>query len=139
MMTNEGPAAVEEALKALEAHARRPTKALDWEDGMWFGSFDHCADCGPKGVMGHTGTDGSSPFDRMDRYGSWLSTAGENIAYGPNDPIEIVMGLFIDDGVPGRGHRTNILKPDFGVTAVSTCCHSYYSNQAVIAYAGGYR
>jgi hypothetical protein len=105
---------------------------------MWLAAHDHCSDCGPSGVTGHTGTDGSSPFDRMDRYGIWLGTAGENIAYGSNDPTEIVMQLFIDDGVPNRGHREAILSRDYEVTAISTCCHSGYDYQTVITYAGGF-
>ena len=28
------------------------------------------------------GTDGSSPFDRMSRYGTWTGTAGENLMFG---------------------------------------------------------
>lgn len=126
LMTNEGPAAVEEALAALETLAASPIGELTWADGIWLAAYDHCADTGPTGTTGHTGTDDSTASDRINRYGAWANTAGENISYGSNDPIEIVMQLFIDDGVPGRGHRANILN-DYdaqGVTAVSTCCHS---------------
>lgn len=34
---------------------------------------------GPIGALGHTGPDGSSPYDRMNMYGRWRFIAGENI------------------------------------------------------------
>jgi hypothetical protein len=138
LMTNEGASAVEEALTALETQAANPGTEMTWADGMWLAAYDHCSDCGPTGLTGHTGSDDSSFTDRMSRYGTWQTTAGENIAYGNNDAMEIVMQLFIDDGVSNRGHRDNILSTDYGVTAISNCCHATYSYQTVITYAGGY-
>jgi uncharacterized protein YkwD len=91
VVTNEGAAAVEEALAALEAQAENPGTVMDWEDGMWLAAFDHCADMGPTGEIGHTGTDSSTIDDRISRYGTLDSTSGENISYGSNDPLEIVM------------------------------------------------
>jgi uncharacterized protein YkwD len=91
VVTNEGAAAVEEALAALEAQAENPGTVMDWEDGMWLAAFDHCADMGPSGATGHTGTDGSAMSDRISRYGTWATTAGENISYGNDDALEIVM------------------------------------------------
>jgi uncharacterized protein YkwD len=62
---------------------------------------------GPDGLMGHTGTDGSDPYARMNRYGTVLD-GGENIAYGTFTGRDTVMGLVIDDGVASRGHRDNV-------------------------------
>ena len=36
------------------------------------------------------------------------ANAAENCAFGAATPIEIVLGLCVDDGVPNRGHRANI-------------------------------
>ena len=45
-------------------------------------SRDHVLDTGPDGVTGHTGTDGSSPSDRVGKYVTVEGMSGENIAYG---------------------------------------------------------
>ena len=81
---------------------------------------------GPKGLTGHSGTDGSSPFDRMNRYGKWGGTAGENIAYGDSNGKEYMVQLYIDDGVANRGHRVNILTPGFKLTGRAVCSHKGY-------------
>ena len=68
--------------------------------------------------MGHTGADGSLPWDRVARYGQWSGTIAENIsygAYGESDARRIVLSLVIDDGVASRGHRDNILNAAFSV------------------------
>jgi hypothetical protein len=46
------------------------------------------------------------------------------------------MQLFVDDGVPSRGHRTNIVRPEFSNTAVAICKHPTYRHEAVLPYAG---
>ena len=52
---------------------------------------DHVEDTGPQGVTGHTGTDGSAFNERLDRYGQWGSSAAENISYGQNTGLEVVL------------------------------------------------
>jgi len=52
----------------------------------------------------HTGSDGSSPFDRMSRQGYSFSAAAENIAAGYGSPADVVAGW-----MGSEGHRANIL------------------------------
>merc|ERR1719465_213541 len=54
---------------------------------------------------------------RIEAEMSWESTIGENIMYNCMTPLEAVLNLCIDDGVPGRGHRTNIFKDTYYYTA----------------------
>lgn len=60
------------------------------------------------GYFSHTGQGGSSPFDRMAAEGYRYRAAGENIAYGQQDPRQ-VMGSWMNSS----GHRRNILNKYF--------------------------
>lgn len=81
---------------------------------------------GPSGATGHTGLDGSSPFDRIARYTTMEVTAGENIDYGDKEPIEVIIALAIDDGVSTRGHRTNLFNPGYAKVGIFTGSHKVY-------------
>ncbi len=68
----------------------------------------HAIDMGCNGLLSHTGTDGTSPFDRIDQSGYQWSTAGENVAAGFATPAE-VMTAWMNSDV----HRANILEPGY--------------------------
>ena len=100
-------------------------------------SRDHVNDTGPKGVTGHNGSDGSSVSKRIERYGVWQGTNGENISYGCKTGKEIVLQLIIDDGVPSRGHRRNIFNSDYYYIGSACGNHKVYEAMCVMDFAGG--
>ncbi|MCS6972185.1 MAG: CAP domain-containing protein [Leptospiraceae bacterium] len=137
LMTQEGVAAVDDAIAALKA--QKPLPELRISRGMTQAARDHVKDTGPRGLIGHHGSDGSTPFARMERYGKWQRTAGENVSYGADNGRDVILQLIIDDGVPSRGHRKNILNPTFGVVGVACGPHRNMGIMCVQTFAGDYQ
>jgi uncharacterized protein YkwD len=130
VMTYEGASAVLEAVRALRAH-----KSMGAVTEL--ATFDRAAadlvrDQGPRGGEGHTGSDGSQPWTRMQRYAKNLTEYGEAIAYGPGDARSIIIGLLVDDGVADRGHRQILLNPVFHYAGVSCGKHAAYHQMCVV-------
>jgi len=136
LRTDEGAPAVQEAIAAMRA--ARPVQPLQWSEGLARAAGDHVRDQGPIGGTEHTGTDGSDPARRMERYGRWRGGVAENIAYGENPARDVVLQLVIDDGVPNRGHRDALLEGDWGISGVACGRHRDYGQICVMDYAVGY-
>ena len=136
LVTNEGAKAADEAIRFLRK--QKPLAALTASSGMSLAARDHVKDQGPRGKTGHDGSDGSQPWDRVSRYGTWESKTAENIAYGHSEAREIVIAIIIDDGVPKRGHRKNIFDPEFRIIGVATGAHAKFGAMCVMTFAGGF-
>jgi uncharacterized protein YkwD len=135
--TKEGVSALNEAIRSIRS--MNPVPRFRLSKGMSLGARDHVKDQGSSGSTQHKGRDGSQPWDRVNRYGTWQKIIGENISFGHNRARNVVMTLIIDDGVPDRGHRKNIFNSDFRVTGVACGPHSTYKTICVITFAGGYQ
>jgi len=134
--TREGRKALKECIAVLQKTQAMPI--LRPVVGLCRAARDHALDIGTRGIISHTGSDGSSPFDRMERYGVWKKTAAENIDYGSRNAEEIIYSLLVDDGVPSRAHRQTLLNPDFLMTGVSIKPHKKYRQCCIITYAAQY-
>ena len=136
IQTREGPDAVREGIRALRS--MRSVPAVTISRGLSAGARDHVRDQGASGATGHDGRDGSRAAARVNRYGAWQRGLSENIAYGPPTAREVVVGLIVDDGVPDRGHRTNMFDPMVRVVGISCGRHPRFSVMCVIVHAHDY-
>lgn len=132
----EGAGVVDEAIKFLRA--AKPLASLQISKGMSLGAKDHVRDMLASGSTGHKGTDGSLPEQRLSRYGNWQSVVGENIAYFSGSAREAVLGMIIDDGVAGRGHRLNLFNMNHRVAGIAAAPPSAKGATCVVTYAGGF-
>lgn len=85
---------------------------LQPDSGIYNAAKKHAADQDAHDwKLLHTGSDGSSPWDRITKFSPSMSFGNENIAgkYPKPSPGDIVIQLLIDSGIPGYGHRYNLL------------------------------
>ena len=116
-------AKLENAIKSID-RMRGALNPLVWSDGLSLAARDRCYDTGPLEELDGLGSDGSTLFDRINRYGDSGWFRGENLSFSENKPDivnDIVMGLFIDDSTPGHQHRARMWSPNFKVTGIFSC------------------
>lgn len=136
IITNEGPAAVHEAISFLKSCQSAPPVRLS--KGLTQASRDHCYDIGPKGDVSHTGSDGSTMSERMERYGQWNRAIAENISFSEKTGKDIIIQFIIDDGNASRGHRKNLFNNDYLIVGVACGYHKGYEVCCVMDLAAEY-
>ena len=135
--TTEGRAAAQEAIAALKRTP--PLPRLEPAYGLATAASDHARDIGPKGLVSHEGSGGTTTLEqRIARYATQYNYLGENISFGPEQPRDVVLDLLIDDNVPGRGHRKLLLDPKFRHVGIACGNHAIYRTMCVIDLAGEY-
>ena len=136
IITNEGRSAVNEAIRFLENQKSLPT--LTASKGMSKAATDMVRMQETTNRTGHIGSDRSTFYDRISRYGTWSGSCSENIDYGYNSARRIVMALIIDDGVRNRGHRKSIYDQNFLRVGVACGQHRTFKYMCVIELAQSY-
>jgi len=116
-----------------------PMPLLYPAEGLAKAAFYLADDQKKYGGIGHISRNGMTPQNRIEKYGVWDICAAEDITYGSFEAKQIVITLLIDDGVPDRAHRKNILNPEFRFAGVSFGGHPTYQSIGVIDYAGDYK
>jgi uncharacterized protein YkwD len=137
LQTKEGVAVVDEAIRAVSR--AQPAPRLRLSAGISRAARDHVIYQGRRGLIGHKGRNGSTPYQRISRHGYWLEPGGENNSYGPDTAVAVVRDLIVDDGVPDRSHRINVFRADYKVTGIACGYHKIHRVMCVINYAGGFR
>lgn len=104
---------------------------LAFESSLQEMSIDFAKEAGRKGWVGH-----KRVSQRFDKYADHVDFNAENLQYGFNDPLDIVMDLLIDIDIPSLGHRKNILDPNFSIIGVSIEKHKNYEFITVMTFGG---
>jgi uncharacterized protein YkwD len=91
----------------------------------------HATDMGTHGGIGTKSSDGSTFTMRIHKFHKPV-TVSENVNYGYNDAVSIVMEMLIDEGVSERTHRYNILGKTFHHIGVSIKTHKNYDFNCVM-------
>jgi len=127
ILTNEGVAAVDEAIRDLRRE--KPLPRLQQSDLLAAAAADHVAVQSRSGAVGHY-TRGRGPGERMKARGGG-PYVNEVITYGHHSPAGVVHQLLIDDGVPDRGHRHSLLRPTHRYAGVACGPHRVHRTMCV--------
>jgi len=122
----------EEEVKALitlinDLKKLKPLSVLKPDSGIYNAAKKHANDQNKHDwKLMHTGTDGSGPWDRILAFSPAMSFGNENIAGNSMEIVtarDIVIQLLVDSGIPGYGHRYNLLDPAWTYAA---CKHELF-------------
>lgn len=130
LKTNEGKKAVIECVNALKK--TRSMQVLSPNKELFELARKQVEQQGPTGQTGHSAPTGLSFEGRVKQANLSFNFIGENIDYGNSHAREIVIALLIDDGVPSRGHRKNIMTSQFSIVGLKIGNHKKYTNMCVI-------
>jgi len=90
-----------------------PKPPLAWNPDLAAAAQAHSQDMATNQFQSHTGSDGSTPDQRMQQAGyTNASSTGENAFAYATSIDEAMQAFLIDWGVSDAGHRRNILQPD---------------------------
>ena len=92
----EGDNVFKEAIQFLKSLPS--LKPLQWDVNLARSAQEHVDDIGPKGLLLYQSSDGTEPEDRIAKYGTYEDSLGENIDFGPNDAMGVIISLTLDDG-----------------------------------------
>ena len=86
---------------------------LAWNDQLAQAATGMATDQAVNGFQSHTGSDGSTLGQRLDRAGYTNRTASGENTYAYSESVDEAMEAFlIDWGVSDDGHRNNLLQPN---------------------------
>ena len=131
----EGDNVFKEAIAFLKS--LKPLQPLEWDQNLYSSAEEHVNDIGPKGLLLYQSSDGTEPEDRINKYCNY-ETLGENIDFGPNDAMGVIISLTLDDGEEQRPHRENLFKEDFNKVGIACGPHQTEFQMCVMDFAGDY-
>ncbi|SHG96296.1 CAP domain-containing protein [Ferrimonas marina] len=134
--TTEGAAALEEAIAYMLS--AQPIGPLTVVSGLNRAAELHQREQQASGQIGHLGQAGSTAAERIAMFGLTDALIGENLFYGNGEQWIgelIVMALLIDDGVPDRGHRRELMEPKYRLIGLAYGPHPVFGAMCVQSFA----
>lgn len=95
-----------------ELDTMKPRSILKPSRCVYDAAKKHGLDCQKRGAMDHMGSDGSWPWDRLKKTCN-VEDGNENLAGTSQGVRAAVIDLLLDDGISSRGHRYNMLNPQW--------------------------
>ena len=129
----EGEVVINEAINFLQDLPQ--LKPFDWDESLSMAALEHVLDIGPKGFLSYQSSDGTEPEERICKYGNYYESLGENIDFGPNDAMGVLVSLTLDDGEPERPHRENLFKQDYYKLGIACGPHKSEYQMCVMDFA----
>ena len=129
----EGDNVFKEAIQFLKSLP--PLQPLQWDQNLARSAQEHVDDIGPKGLLLYQSSDGTEPEDRISKYGTYVDSLGENIDFGPNDAMGVIVSLTLDDGEEERPHRENLFKSDYQKVGIACGPHKTEFQMCVMDFA----
>ena len=133
----EGDNVFKEAIQFLKSLP--PLKPLQWDQNLARSAQEHVEDIGPTGLLLYQSSDGTEPEDRISKYGTYVDSLGENIDFGPNDAMGVIISLTLDDGEEERPHRENLFKSDYQKVGIACGPHKTEFQMCVMDFAYDFR
>lgn len=90
------------------------TTPLHWDQALAAAARDHALDLAVHRQNSHTGSDGSSVRNRIERYSQRFGAVAENIALGTREPRQAMFLL-----LRSPGHCRNIMGPQYSHVGIA--------------------
>lgn len=130
---SEGVDVIDESISFLRNLS--PLQPLEWDPCLAKSALSHVEDIGPKGLLQYQSSDETQPQERIEKFGSYVNSLGENIDFGPNDAIGVIISLTIDDGEEGRPHRENLFSQEYRKVGIACGAHKSEYEMCVMDFA----
>ena len=115
----EAKSAYSRSLELDIKHAPSSLQMLLPDNGLLNAAQQHASDLVKRGgVICHISSNGKTFVERLQQAGQYKCVA-ENVYIGSLSGLESLITLLIDNGVPDKGHRMNLLDSKFGRMGVS--------------------
>lgn len=132
--TYEGKSAVIEAIAFL--NKCKPAPPLELNSILSTSSQSHADDIGSNGLYEHVGSDGRSPLQRIKQKIQWSGYIGENLDFNNNTAEDVMFSFIVDDGLPERSRRNNVLSSECKNIGIGISEHSEFDICLVVDYLG---